>query len=207
MALSELPGSLGIGWPSGSTHMLVRLRQILIPVRDALHVQHVLKACFGVLTLASIVGCANPVPGRELPPEAISSPGSLSDGVRVKVLSVIDGTTIQVESDGRVYRVRYLGVRVPEDGVGANGGPSIGPGALEFNRFMVQGGMVELETGLVEADLKGNLLRYVYVDGEMVNKAMITNGHATVADFPSSFEFKREFVLAQENAMANRRGV
>ena len=72
---------------------------------------------------------------------------------------------------------------------------------------MVQGGMVELETGLVEADLKGNLLRYVYVDGEMVNKALITNGHATVADFPSSFEFKREFVLAQENAMANRRGV
>ena len=43
MALSELPGSLGIGWPSGSTHMLVRLRQILIPVRDALHVQHVLE--------------------------------------------------------------------------------------------------------------------------------------------------------------------
>ena len=66
--------------------------------------------------MASIVGCANPVPGRELPPEAISSPGSLSDGVRVKVLSVIDGTTIQVESDGRVYRIRYLGVRVQEDG-------------------------------------------------------------------------------------------
>ena len=79
--------------------------------------------------------------------------------------------------------------------------------ALEYNRFLVDGRTVELERGSTETDLAGNLLRYVYVDGEMVNKALLTNGYATVSEFPSDFEYKMEFLVAEETAKASSRGV
>ena len=207
IASSDLHGSPGIDWPSGPPKLLCKLLQVLNAVWGALRVQSVMKVCLVVLPLTLTLGCDDPAPRQELSSEVVSSPDVLPDGVRARVLSVMDGITIEVESEGSKYRVRYLGVQVPEESAPGDGGPSVGRRALEFNRFLVLGRFVELWKGRNETGPEGNLLRYVYIDGEMVNKALITNGHATVSAFPSTFEFKSEFVLAQENARANRRGV
>ena len=79
--------------------------------------------------------------------------------------------------------------------------------ALEFNRFLVEGREVELERGLVESDPLGNLLRYVYVDGEMVNRALLINGYATVSRFPSSFQHQTAFLITEQGAKSSQRGL
>ncbi len=96
------------------------------------------------------------------------------------VVGVTDGVTIDVQVDERVLQVRYLGVEVPETDSLSGDGPPLYERALQFNRFLVEGRTVDLERGNVESDASGRLLRYVYVDGEMVNMALLTNGYATV---------------------------
>ena len=123
------------------------------------------------------------------------------------MIRVIDGATIEVESGGRIYRVRYMGIRAPEDATLDGGETSARQKALEFNRYLVAQRTVQLEKGDVETDMNGDLLRYVYVGGEMVNMALLTNGHATVADFPTAFRYETEFLMAEENAKNNLRGI
>ena len=101
-----------------------------------------------------------------------------------RVVRVIDSITIDVEIDGQVFRVRYLGVQVSDTPVLGADGASISERALQFNRFHLQSGLVELERDIMDTDTSDRLLRYVYVNGEMVNKALLTNGYATVASFP-----------------------
>jgi len=150
---------------------------------------------------------------RDRTPELDASPTPLlpSDSerplIKARVLSVIDGATIEVEIEGQIHRVRYLGIRVPEGGPQDGGGRSLGQEALEFNRFLVEGRTVQLEKDATETDLLGNLLRYVYVGGEIVNMTLLTNGYATVADFPPHFRYQTQFLVAEETAKASLRGI
>ena len=127
-----------------------------------------------------------------------------------QVTDVITGEIIDVEIEGQRRRVRYLGISVPAETTPGAEGRFIATEARDFNRFLVEGRTVELEpdtTGTPDTDREGNLLRYVYVDGEMVNRALLTNGYATVSDFPSDFRRRAEFLDAEENARASRRGL
>lgn len=112
----------------------------------------------------------------------------------------MDGVTIDVEIDGEVFRVRYLGIDVP------GAGPTITARALEFNRFRVQGRIVEIERDGTDTDDTGRLLRYVYVDGEMVNLALIEGGHAVVAGFPAVFRYRDSFLQSEAAARKNGQG-
>jgi micrococcal nuclease len=122
------------------------------------------------------------------------------------VIEIVSGTAIEVDIEGRKYIVRYMGIEVPRHELAA-GEHASDEEALAFNRFLVEGRTVELEQGVVDTDLSGDLLRYVYVGGEMVNKALVTNGYATVADFPPDFHYQTEFLIAEENAKVNLRGI
>ena len=122
---------------------------------------------------------------------------------RARVVSIVDGATIDVAVNGDVVRVRYLGIEVPS--AGSEGTP-VGERALDFNRFLVEGRTVELDKGTADIDEFGRLLRYVYVDGEMVNTTLLTNGYATVAAFPPDFKYRTEFAIAEESARRAGRG-
>jgi len=160
--------------------------------------------CLVTLTLA----CSRE---SEVYSSPISSPFVFTESadslIRGKVIAVVDGVTIDVNIDGQVFRVRYLGLEVPEHGAIDDQGRSLREKALDLNHFLVNNRMVELEVGTVETDLTGNLLHYVFVDGEMVNKVLLTNGYATVARFPLEFQYQDEFLLVEENAKINRRGI
>jgi endonuclease YncB( thermonuclease family) len=65
---------------------------------------------------------------------------------------------------------------------------------------------VELENGAEDTDDAGRLLRYVYVDGEMINLVMVNAGYAVVARFPTDFTRKSSFVAAQDAARQDRQG-
>ena len=149
--------------------------------------------------------CSDDEPGDAtsgVPPPRLIPQGEV---VEARVVGVVDGAMIEVDIAGQVFRVRYLGVELAQPTEA--GAPSLTREALEFNQFLVDGKTVELERGSTEADAAGNLLRYVYVDGEMVNMALLTNGYATVPNFPADFKYKVQFLLAEENAKASARGI
>ncbi len=113
-------------------------------------------------------------------PPAIASPTApLAGGVRAEVTYVIDGDTIEVELDGREYRLRYIGVDAPERE------EPFYEEAREFNRDLVEDQTVILVRDVSETDQYGRLLRYVYLeDGTFVNGELITNGLARLVTFP-----------------------
>lgn len=140
-----------------------------------------------------------------LPTQTSLSPGPAAQAVvSAKVVAVLDGVTIDVEIDGEVFRVRYLGIDVPGPGPGLD--PAIAARALDFNRFRVLDRVVEIERDGVDVDDAGRLLRYVYVDGEMVNKAMLEGGYAVVAGFPAAFIQRESFTQAEAAAQHDGRG-
>ena len=154
------------------------------------------------LTAACSTQPAQPTPS---PTPENASPGDERFTVAT-VVNVIDGVTIDVDINGEVSRVRYLGIEIPEVGADGVGEQFLGEGAFQFNRFTVEGQVVELERDIVDTDEFGRLLRYVYVNGEMVNKSLLTAGYATVAGSPSDFGYLPSFALAQEAAKDDRRG-
>ena len=155
-----------------------------------------LVVCLTLLALA----CSAETTSEDTSPSPFSSTGDNQQFVQAEVVEVIDGATIDVEIDGQVHRVAYLGLSIPEKGLTREQ-------AFEFNRFMVEGRIVQLERGVVETDLSGNLLRYAYVDGEMVNQTLVANGYAVVSDFPSAFKHQASFLQAEESARANLQGI
>ena len=153
-----------------------------------------------------VAGCAggpsSPAPSPT-PPEASHDDKPFTTA---RVVEVVDGTTIDVDIGGKRFRVRYIGIEVPQAGANGASGRSLSELALDFNRFMVEGRTVDLERGAVNTDGSGNLLRYVYIDGEMVNNALLTNGLATVASFPPDFKHRTSFAIAEESAKRDQRG-
>jgi micrococcal nuclease len=89
-----------------------------------------------------------------------------------RVIRVIDGDTIDVEIDGVVQRIRYVGVNTPErDEVCYQE-------AADFNRRLVNGQTVGLVRDRTNTDRFGRLLRYVYVGDTFVNLELVRAGYA-----------------------------
>jgi len=88
------------------------------------------------------------------------------------VTRVIDGDTIDIDIDGKVDRVRYIGMNTPE-----RDEPCFDE-ATQANVDLVAGHEVRLEKDFSETDRYGRLLRYVYVGDVFVNKALVADGYA-----------------------------
>ena len=156
--------------------------------------------------IVSFVACA---PSHDVPEPA--SPALLatatSDAIpssqqfpsEAKVVRVIDGVTIEVEHEGERFLVRYLGVSIPASADLAE--------ASEFNQFIAQGKTVVLSSEDAVVDFDGAHLRYVFIDGEMVNLKLLNGGWGEVAQFPASFEKFEEFFKAESLARTDGRGI
>ena len=156
--------------------------------------------------IVSFVACA---PSHDAPESAspASSATATSDATpssqqfpsEAKVVRVIDGVTIEVEHEGERFLVRYLGVTIPASADLAE--------ASEFNQFIAQGKTVVLSSEDAGVDFDGAHLRYVFIDGEMVNLKLLNGGWGEVAQFPASFEKFEEFFKAESLARTDSRGI
>ena len=156
--------------------------------------------------IVSFVACA---PSHDAPESA--SPALLATATsdatplsqqfpsEAKVVRVIDGVTIEVEHEGERFLVRYLGVSIPASADHAE--------ASQFNQFIAQGKTVVLSSEDAGVDFDGAHLRYVFIDGEMVNLKLLNGGWGEVAQFPASFEKFEEFFKAESLARTDGRGI
>ncbi|NLT73410.1 MAG: thermonuclease family protein [Chloroflexi bacterium] len=115
-----------------------------------------------------------PQPTSAIPPAP--TPAEASE--RARVLEVVDGDTIRVRLDGRTVLVRYIGIDAPEVSHSGGAGEPFGNQSTALNRALVEGREVLLERDTSETDSYGRLLRYVWVDGTLVNGELVRAGLA-----------------------------
>ncbi len=118
-----------------------------------------------------------------------------------RVLRVIDGDTVVIEGG---EHVRYLGVDAPE----TQGSPECyGREATERNRQLVEGKRVRLEADRRDRDRYGRLLRWVWVDGTLVNEQLIREGYATVYRNEPAAKYLDRLLAAEAEARSRAAGL
>ena len=123
---------------------------------------------------------------------------SIPDIEQALVVRIIDGDTIELQ-DGR--RVRYLGIDTPEVG------EYYATEATAENRQLVEGKIVELQSGKRDQDEYRRLLRYVYVDGVFVNAELVAQGYATAYIFDPDERYSQVLVQLEQYAKMRNRGL
>jgi micrococcal nuclease len=144
--------------------------------------------------LPSVESTQNPV-------EAVEEQVKTSDLEKTTVVRVVDGDTIEITSG---QRVRYIGMDTPEL-TGTVG--CYAQEAANKNKELVEGKEIEMEKDVSETDRYGRLLRYIYVNGVMVNETLVKDGYAQVATYPPDVKNKDLFLAAEQDARNNSRGL
>lgn len=117
-----------------------------------------------------------------------------------EVVRVIDGDTIEVAIAGVPTTVRYIGVDTPETVHPSEPTGCFGAEASAYNKALVAGKFVQLERDISDTDKYGRLLRYVYVDGVMVNYELVRGGYAQVVTYPPDVRYTDMFRAAEASA-------
>ena len=125
--------------------------------------------------------------------------GGSQEGELARVVRVIDGDTIEVEIDGDVYSVRYIGMNTPERDQDCYND------ATDANRDFVSGETVRLVRDSSDTDRYDRLLRFIYVGDVFVNEELVRMGYAEVVRYPpDDSQFSNFRSLEQEAANAGR---
>ncbi|MCD6225573.1 thermonuclease family protein [bacterium] len=118
------------------------------------------------------------------------------------VVDVIDGNTIELETG---ERVKYIGVDAPQ--ISKDKVECFAREALWENRRLVLNKIVNLEKDAINKDSEGNLLRYVWIYGKMVNLELIRNGYAKIYPDYLNKKYQHTFQEAEKYAQENKLGL
>jgi micrococcal nuclease len=139
------------------------------------------------LGLLALVACSQVVPESPTPPESGTDTGL--------VVRVIDGDTVEIERDGSVETVRYIGIDATESG------ECFSAEATARNSDLVLGVTITLETDTSDRDQFGQLLRYAYLpDGRMVNEVLVKEGYAGAAESEPNTRYSAVLRAANDDA-------
>jgi micrococcal nuclease len=121
------------------------------------------------------------------------------------VVEVVDGDTIDVEIDGRVERVRMIGIDTPETKRPDMPVECFGPEASAFTAALLPAGTpVRVERDVVGRDDYGRLLGYVHLPGGVtfVNREIVRQGYAQPLSIPPNSTYAAEFAADARAAEA-----
>ncbi|MBN1135824.1 MAG: thermonuclease family protein [Anaerolineae bacterium] len=144
----------------------------------------------------------------QAPPTVTPQPGPTPHRTPARVVRVVDGDTIEVEIDGREYRVRYIGVDAPETVKENTPVEWMGPEASAANKALVYGKTVYLEKDVSETDRYGRLLRYLFLaDGTFVNGELVRQGYAQAITYPPDVKYQELLRALEREAQSAGRGL
>ncbi|MEA2011153.1 MAG: lamin tail domain-containing protein [Actinomycetota bacterium] len=136
---------------------------------------HRLVAVFVVVALG-VVACGG-----------TDEPTTEPEGTSARFVYAFDGDSMEVDVGGRAEEVRLLGINAPE------GDECFGDEAREALIDLVADRSLVLVTDAADdTDRYGRLLRYVLVDGEIVNGRMLAEGYAVTLQ--GDHRYNDEFV-------------
>jgi micrococcal nuclease len=141
--------------------------------------------------------------GRRSDTATGSGAGALGEA---RVVRVVDGDTIRVELDGRVERVRYIGIDTPESVKPGTPVQCFAKAASAANKRLIEGREVRLVRDAEARDRYGRTLAYVYRagDGLFVNAELVRRGYAKPLTIPPNVAHAAE--LRHLAAAARRAG-
>ena len=116
------------------------------------------------------------------------------------VEKVIDGDTVETEGG---IRVRYIGIDTPE----TDKKECYASQAAEKNKQLVLNKEVVLEKDVSETDDYNRLLRYIYLDGVLINELLIKEGYAKSVPISPDTKYQSRFWAAQQEAQKNNSGL
>jgi len=121
----------------------------------------------------------------------------------------VDGDTIAVNMNGKVEKVRFVGVDTPETHKPNTPVQCYGPAAAAFTKTAIGNNRVRLVSDSLSTDRDryDRLLRYVYLpDGTLVNEKLIQEGYGFYYPY---FPFTKaaQFSTDEQTAMAAHRGL
>jgi micrococcal nuclease len=128
-----------------------------------------------------------------------------SDSARV--VRVVDGDTVVVQTGGRQEKVRYIGVDTPESVKPGTPVQCFAKAASAENKRLIEGQEVNLVRDAEALDRYGRTLAYVYraSDGLFVNAELVKAGYARTLTIPPNVAHADQFAkLATQARRANR---
>jgi micrococcal nuclease len=123
------------------------------------------------------------------------------------VTRVIDGDTIEVNIDGTIYKMRYIGIDTPELDDERPEFRALAQEATRLNRQLVEGETIRLEKDVSETDKYGRLLRYVYVDDIFINAELVRRGLAWAKTYEPDVKYQDILEKAEVEARQDRVGI
>ena len=126
-----------------------------------------------------------------------------------RVVRVVDGDTIKVRLDGRIERVRYIGMDTPESVKPGTPVQCFAKKASAENERLVGDREVRLVPDAEERDRYGRLLAYVYPasGGPMVNEVLVRRGYARPLTIPPNVSHAERFAALARQARSAGRGL
>lgn len=205
----------GDGVPSGAMATIATGATTAEPIGAAREMPSAAEATASPIVRPAIAPSTAPASGATGPQlvtqAAAAQPVIAQTAMLARVVSIVDGDTIDVVVDGQTHRVRYIGIDTPETKDPRTGVQPYGPEATEANRRLVEGRDVKLVKDVSETDRYGRLLRYVYVDvpvGQIfVNLELVRQGFAVASTYPPDVAHQAEFVAAEREARNAKRGL
>ncbi len=137
--------------------------------------------------------------GRGLLPEAGPSTPSRFDAECV-VARIKDGDTIECRDQGSV---RLIGMDTPE----GDQEPFGTAATAAMASLLPVGSTLQLEYDKELRDRNGRLLAYLWLDGEMLNWALVRLGWAVTLTFPPNVRYAERFAAAESAAEREGRGL
>jgi len=129
------------------------------------------------------------------------------DTLVVRITGRIDGPGLGDAVVGRSYRVRLIGIDTPESVDPRRPVECFGREAGHAMSALVAGRSVRLVKDVEETDRYERLLRYVYMEAEMVNARLVANGYAHAYTYPPNIRWSELFVQLQSDARDGDRGL
>lgn len=126
-----------------------------------------------------------------------------------QVIKVIDGDTIEVFIDGKIEKVRMIGINTPETVDPRRPVQCYGKEASNKLKELLHDKVIRLESDETQDsyDKYNRALRYVFLNEENINKKMVSEGFAFEYTYKKPYKFQKDFKEAERKAQENNIGL
>ena len=158
-------------------------------------INKITQMCGVMTSFAVLIGLASCSNLPRLPPQ-----GGQAD---VKIIIVVDGDTVDIDINGRIERIRLIGVDTPETKHPTKPIECFGPEASAYlTTLLPKGTTMRIERDVEARDRYGRLLLYLYraIDNLFINLDLVARGYGTPMSIEPNTFHRNDFVRAAAQA-------
>ena len=144
-------------------------------------------------------------------PESIKTVNSSdSDKKIVELIKCVDGDTATFSIDGKIKKVRFLGIDTPESVHPYKEVEEYGKGASEYTCDLLTNAKtieISYEDNMSKKDKYGRLLVWVFADNELVQERLVSIGYAKVKYIYANYTYLKKLYKAEKEAKKKKIGI